>query len=130
MLFRLISLFTLCLVFTFHTPIHASPKNEGKVIYHISYNHSEIYKLLKVTEKQYNENWHRGMTLIEIGKENGVSYREVEGYFYSFHYQEMEKWRKKGDLNEEDYFDLVYRLKDDIHKMITENPNKRKRKDA
>lgn len=45
------------------------------------------------------------------------------GYFYEFHYKEMQKWRGEGPMTEKDYFHLVFRLSDEIDEFIDRNPN-------
>ena len=54
----------------------------------------------------------------------GLERREIISYFVTFHYQEMQKWREKGAMNEHQYFTLVYDLKDEITDFIERNPNK------
>jgi hypothetical protein len=39
--------------------------------------------------------------------------RDLESSLVSLRYKEKQKWRTQGSLSEEDYFDLVYRLKAD-----------------
>ncbi|MFE4243884.1 hypothetical protein [Peribacillus butanolivorans] len=105
----------LCAVFiTFSQSVQAEENHEqeGKVVYQIHYDYEPIYNLLKVSQKEYEQYWEEGLSIAEMAKKQGISRRDLEGYFISLHYKEMQKWRKKGSLSEENYFDLVYRLKE------------------
>ncbi|MGG0411999.1 hypothetical protein [Peribacillus simplex] len=111
---------------TFSQSVQAEENNnqEGKVIYQLHYDYEPIYNLLKVNKKEYDQYWKEGLSIADMAKKQGISRRDVEGYFISLHYKEMQKWRKKGALSEFDYFDLVYRLKEhEIEKFIDRNPN-------
>ncbi|MDW7617706.1 hypothetical protein SC499_24295 [Peribacillus simplex] len=112
---------------TFSQSVQAEENNnqEGKVIYQLHYDYEPIYNLLKVNKKEYDQYWKEGLSIAEMAKKQGISRRDVEGYFISLHYKEMQKWRKKGALSEFDYFDLVYRLKEhEIEEFINNrNPN-------
>ncbi len=68
--------------------------------------------MLKVSQKEYEQYWEEGLSIAEMAKKQGISRRDLEGYFISLHYKELQKWRKKGALSEENYFELVYRLKE------------------
>ncbi|MEK5330234.1 hypothetical protein [Lysinibacillus sp. FSL W8-0992] len=121
----------LTLVLSFSTLIHAEEnkqekeeKNEGTVIYHVKYDYEAICNFLGMSMEEYNHNWNEGLSISEMAKEKGIERKEVEGYFYNFHYEEMQKWRKKGVMTERDYFDLVYRLADEIEGFINRNPNR------
>ncbi|MFJ7922503.1 hypothetical protein ACIQ6U_22625 [Lysinibacillus fusiformis] len=121
----------LTLVLTFSTLVHAEENkhekeenNEGTVIYHVKYDYDEICSFLGMSTSEYNQNWNEGLSISEMAKKKGIERIEVEGFFYNFHYEEMQKWRKKGVLTERDYFDLVYRLADDIEEFIDRNPNR------
>ncbi|MGW6384544.1 hypothetical protein [Peribacillus butanolivorans] len=96
---------------------------EGKVVYQVHYDYEPIYNLLKVNQKEYDQYWEEGLSIAEMAKEKGIPKRELESYFVSLHYKEMQKWRTKGSLSEDSYFDLVYRLKDEIEEFIDRNPN-------
>ncbi|MGG0413436.1 hypothetical protein [Peribacillus simplex] len=105
----------LCAVFiTFSESVQAEEvhNQEGKVVYQIHYDYEPIYNLLKVSQKEYEQYWEEGLSIAEMAKKQGISRRDLEGYFISLHYKEMQKWRKKGSLSEENYFNLVYRLKE------------------
>ena len=111
---------------TFSQSVHAdkNPNQEGKVVYQIHFDYEPIYNLLKVSQKEYDQYWKEGLSIAEIAKKQGISRRDLEAYFISLHYKEMQKWRKNGSLSEENYFDLVYRLKEDeIEEFIDRNPN-------
>jgi hypothetical protein len=111
---------------TFSQSVQAEENNnqEGKVIYQLHYDYEPIYNLLKVNKKEYDQYWKEGLSIAEMAKKQGIPRRDVEGYFISLHYKEMQKWRKKGALSEFDYFDLVYRLKEhEIEEFIDRNPN-------
>ncbi|MBT2605567.1 hypothetical protein J7E55_21525 [Bacillus sp. ISL-53] len=111
---------------TFSQSVQAEENHnqDGKVIYQIHYDYEPIYNLLNVNQKEYDQYWKEGLSIAEMAKKQGISRRDLEGYFISLHYKEMQKWRKKGELSEENYFDLVYRLKEDeIEEFIDRNPN-------
>ncbi|MGA3677142.1 hypothetical protein [Lysinibacillus agricola] len=98
--------------------------NEGTVVYHIKYDYNEIYELLTISRDEYNENWKKGLSIAEMAEKNGIARNDVVEYFITFHYEEMQKWRQKGAMSEFDYFDLVYRLADEITWFIDRNPNR------
>lgn len=111
----------LCAVFlTFSDSVQAEEvhNQEGKVVYQIHYDYEPIYNLLKVNQKEYDQYWKEGLSIAEMAKKQGIPRRDLESYFVSLHYKEMQKWRTKGSLSEEDYFDLVYRLEDEIEWFI------------
>jgi hypothetical protein len=110
---------------TFSQSVQAEENNnqEGKVIYQLQYDYEPIYNLLKVNKKEYDRYWKEGLSIAEMAKKQGISRRDLEGYFISLHYKEMQKWRKKGALSEFNYFDLVHRLKEDVEEFIDRNPN-------
>lgn len=121
----------LTLVLSISTVVHAEENkqekeesNVGTVIYHVKYDYDAICNFLGMSMEEYNRNWNEGLSISEMAKKKGIERREVEGYFYNFHYEEMQKWRKKGVLTEKHYFDLVYRLSDDIEEFIDRNPNR------
>lgn len=122
---RVILLCTVFLIFSQSVQAEENNNQEGKVIYQLHYDYEPIYNLLKVNKKEYDQYWKEGLSIAEMAKKQGISRRDVEGYFISLNYKEMQKWRKKGSLSEESYFDLVYRLKEDIEEFINNrNPNK------
>jgi predicted DNA-binding protein YlxM (UPF0122 family) len=122
---RVILLCTVFLIFSQSVQAEENHEQEGKVVYQIHYDYEPIYNLLKVSQKEYEQYWKEGLSIAEMAKKQGISRRDLEGYFISLHYKEMQKWRKKGSLSEENYFDLVYRLKKDIEEFINNrNPNK------
>ena len=98
--------------------------NEGTVVYHIKYDYNEICELLTISRDEYNQNWKNGLSIAEMAEKNGIERQEVVEYFLKFHYDEMQKWRQKGAMSEFDYFDLVYRLADEITWFIDRNPNR------
>ncbi|KOP80267.1 hypothetical protein AMS59_02395 [Lysinibacillus sp. FJAT-14745] len=97
---------------------------EGQLIYHVKYDYDAICKVLGITQKVYDQYWKEGLSIVDMAKKEGIERREIESYFIAFHYQEMQKWRKKGAMNEHHYFNLVYELKDQIKDFIERNPNK------
>ncbi|MEN1969671.1 hypothetical protein WMZ97_16535 [Lentibacillus sp. N15] len=97
---------------------------DGKMVYQIHYDYDAIYALLGIDGKEYNRYWKKGLSIAEMAEKQGVSRRDLEGYFADYHYREMQKWKEKGTLSEEDYFQLVYTLKADIAEFINRNPNK------
>lgn len=99
-------------------------KNEGTVVYHIKYDYNEICELLTIRRDEYNQNWKNGLSIAEMAEKNGIERKKVVEYFLKFHYDEMQKWRQKGAMSEFDYFDLVYRLADEITWFIDRNPNR------
>ncbi|WP_342578470.1 hypothetical protein [Psychrobacillus sp. FSL K6-2843] len=121
---RIFTVFILILTIT--TTAHASDssKEEGTVIYHVKYDYDEISKFLRMSREEYEQKWNQGLSIFDMAKEQGIERREVEGYFYTFHYEEMQKWRKEGPLTEKHYFHLVYNLAEEIEDFIDRNPNK------
>lgn len=97
---------------------------EGTVIYHIKYDNDAISNYLGMSRDEYEQYWKEGLSIADMAKNQGISRRDLEGYFVSFHYKEMQKWRNKGTLTETDYFDLVYRLAGEIEEFIERNPNR------
>ncbi|MFJ7756376.1 hypothetical protein ACQKGI_23540 [Peribacillus muralis] len=123
---RVIFLCTVFLIISQSVQAEENHEQEGKVVYQIHYDYEPIYNLLKVSQKEYEQYWEEGLSIAEMAKKQGISSRDLESYFISLHYKEMQNWRKKGALSEENYFDLVYRLKEhDIEWFINNrNPNK------
>ncbi|MDD1505202.1 hypothetical protein PVA17_21000 [Lysinibacillus sp. CNPSo 3705] len=97
---------------------------DGQLVYHVKYDYAAICKVLGITQDVYDQYWKEGLSIVDMAKKEGIERREIESYFITFHYQEMQKWRKKGAMNERHYFNLVYDLKDDIKEFIERNPNK------
>ncbi|MFJ8090872.1 hypothetical protein [Lysinibacillus sp. Ag94] len=97
---------------------------DGQLVYHVKYDYAAICKVLGITQDVYDQYWKEGLSIVDMAKKEGIERREIESYFITFHYQEMQKWRKKGAMNERHYFNLVYDLKDDITEFIERNPNK------
>ncbi|MGE8082047.1 hypothetical protein [Peribacillus loiseleuriae] len=123
----LLRMFLLIAVFLTFSQIVQAEENhnqDGKVVYQIHYDYEPIYNLLKVSQKEYDQYWKEGLSIAEMAKKQGISRRDLEGYIVSLHHKEMQKWRNKGALSESGYFDLVYRLKEDIKEFIDRNPNK------
>ncbi|MGE8019313.1 hypothetical protein ACQKOM_10380 [Peribacillus frigoritolerans] len=121
---RVLLLSAVFLTFSQSVQAEENQNQKGKVVYQIHFDYEPIYNLLKVSQKEYDQYWKEGLSIAEMAKKQGISRRDLEGYFISLHYKEMQKWRKKGALSEEDYFDLVYRLKEDeIEEFIDRNPN-------
>ena len=96
---------------------------EGIVMYHIKYDYDVISNFLGMSRDEYEKYWKEGLSIAEMAKKQGIARWDLEGFFVSLHYKEMQKWRTKGSLTEECYFDLVYRLADDIQDFIDRNPN-------
>lgn len=99
--------------------------DEGIVMYHIKYDYDVISNFLGMSRDEYEQYWKEGLSIAEMAKKQGISKRDLESFFVSLHYKEMQKWRTKGPLTEERYFDLVYRLADDIEEFIDRNPNRK-----
>ncbi|WP_391117111.1 hypothetical protein [Psychrobacillus sp. L3] len=97
---------------------------EGTEVYHVKYNYDAISNFLGMSLKAYEQDWKEGLSIADMAKKQGISRRDIEGYFYSFHYNEMQKWRAKGVLSEKHYFHLVYMLADEIEEFIDRNPNR------
>ncbi len=110
-------------VFSFSASVYAEENKEGTLVYHVKYDYDAISKFLGMTMAEYDQEWAKGSSIAEMAKKRGIARRDVEGYFYQFHYEEMQKWRKKGVMTEKHYFHLVYRLADDIEEFIDRNPN-------
>lgn len=98
--------------------------NDGIVIYHVKYDYNAISKFLGISRNDYEKNWNEGLSIADMAEKQGISRKDIEGYFYNFHYKEMQKWRAKGVLTEERYFHLVYKLADEIEDFISRNPNR------
>ena len=97
---------------------------EGQIIYHFQYDYDAISQLLGINRHVYDKNWENGFSIAEMADKLWIERQLVEEYFMSFHFQEMQNWRAQGSLSEEDYFELVYTLKDDITAFIDRNPNR------
>ena len=120
---RVLLLSVACLIFS--SVVQAeNPNQEGKVVYQFQYDYDAIYNLLNMDGKEYEKYWNKGLSIAEMAEKQGVSRRDLISYFVGFHYKEMQKWRKKGALSENDYFELVYILQSDIEEFIDRNPNK------
>ncbi|QGM30498.1 hypothetical protein GI482_08970 [Bacillus sp. N3536] len=121
---RIFTVFILILTITTTAYASDSAKEEGTVIYHVKYDYDEISKFLRMSREEYEQKWNQGLSISDMAKEQGIERREVEGYFNTFHYEEMQKWRKEGPLTEKHYFHLVYNLAEEIEDFIDRNPNK------
>lgn len=125
-------LFLLCTLSLTFSPIVYAEKSfqeqvhgeDGQVVYHFQYDYDEICKLLGINRHVFDRNWNNGFSIAEMADKLWIERRVIEEYFATFHYQEMQKWREKGTLSEDQYFTLVYRLKEDIVTFIERNPNK------
>ena len=125
-------LFLLCIVsLTFSPVVYANQivqeqinGKEGQTIYHVQYDYDAISQLLGINRHVYEKNWENGFSIAEMADKLWIERQVIEAYFMDFHYQEMKKWRAKGALSEEDYFELLYTLKDDITTFIERNPNR------
>ncbi|MEK4425202.1 hypothetical protein [Solibacillus sp. FSL K6-1523] len=124
--------FLLCLTFTFiFSAVAHAEKNEfekgkddeGTVVYHVQYDYDAITTFLGISRAEYDQYWKEGLSISDMAEKQGILRRDTEGYFYTFHYDEMQKWRTKGALSEKDYFQLVYLLADEIKWFIDRNPN-------
>lgn len=100
-------------------------KDGGVVVYQFKYNYEEIYKLLELTQTEFDDYWKKGFSISDMAKRQGISKQMLEEYFVSFHQKEMEKWREKGLLTDRLYFTQVYQLKEEIYEFIERNPNKK-----
>lgn len=98
---------------------------EGTVVYHVKYDYDALSSFLKLSRNEYEKYWKEGLSIADMAKKQGISRRDIEGYFYDFHYKEMQKWRTKGPLTEKHYFQLVYKLEDEIEEFIERNPNRK-----
>ncbi len=98
--------------------------NDGIVVYHVKYDYNAISKFLGISRKDYEKNWNEGLSIADMAEKQGISRKDIEGYFYKFHYKEMQKWRAKGVLTEKHYFHLVYNLAAEIEYFINRNPNR------
>ncbi|MEX3624952.1 hypothetical protein [Viridibacillus arvi] len=98
-------------------------KEEGQVVYEVHYDYDAICNLLKLTQKEYDIYWEKGLSIADMANKQGIERAELEEYFVTFHRKEMEKWRAKGLLTERLYFTQVYMLKNDIDDFIDRNPN-------
>ncbi|ETT80582.1 hypothetical protein MKZ08_12990 [Viridibacillus sp. FSL R5-0477] len=110
--------------------VHAEKNEQGEsdkgtVIYHIKYDYDAISNFLGMSRDEYEQCWKEGFSIADMGKKQGISRRDITSYFVSLHYNEMQKWRSKGALSEEQYFDLVYRLADEVEDFIDRNPNRK-----
>ena len=112
-------------VYADNTEAEQGEVEEGIVMYHIKYDYDVISNFLEMSLDEYEQHWNEGLSIAEMAKKQGVSRRDLEGFFVSLHYKEMQKWRAKGPLTEKGYFDLVYRLSDDIEEFIDRNPNRK-----
>ncbi|EON70617.1 hypothetical protein [Lysinibacillus sphaericus] len=119
------------IIFSFSSIVHAdkneqeeSNNDEGTLVYHVKYDYNAISNFLGISREEYEKNWLEGLSIAEMAEKQGIERWDVEGYFYNFHYEEMQKWRKKGVMTEKHYFHLVYRLANDIEEFIDRNPNR------
>ena len=97
---------------------------EGIVMYHIKYDYDVISHFLGMSRDEYEQYWKEGLSIAEMAKKQEISRSDLEGFFISFHYKEMQKWRTKGPMTEKHYFHLVYTLADEIEEFIDRNPNR------
>lgn len=111
-------------VFSFSSTVYAEENKEGILVYHVKYDYEAISEFLGMTVQEYDQEWRKGLSIAEMAEKKGIARRDVEGYFYQFHYEEMQKWRKKGVMTEKHYFHLVYGLADEIEEFIDRNPNR------
>ncbi|MGE7934413.1 hypothetical protein [Viridibacillus arvi] len=100
-------------------------KDNGTVVYHIKYDYDAISNFLGMSRDEYEQHWKEGLSIADMGKMQGISRRDIEGYFVSLHYRELQKWRTKGVLLEKHYFDIVYRLAVEVEDFIDRNPNRK-----
>ncbi|MGE6515989.1 hypothetical protein [Lysinibacillus sphaericus] len=119
------------IIFSFSSIVHAdkneqeeSNNDEGTLVYHVKYDYNAISNFLGISREEYEKYWLEGLSIAEMAEKQGIERWDVEGYFYNFHYEEMQKWRKKGVMTEKHYFHLVYRLANDIEEFIDRNPNR------
>jgi len=98
--------------------------DEGTLVYHVKYDYDAISKFLGISLDEYEKYWKKGLSIADMAKKQGVSRHDVVGYFYDFHYKEMQKWRVEGPMTEKDYFHLVFMLSDEIDEFIDRNPNR------
>ncbi|WP_155592243.1 hypothetical protein [Lysinibacillus cavernae] len=98
--------------------------DEGTVVYHVKYDYDALSNFLGISLVEYREYWKKGLSIADMAKKQGISRHELIGYFCAFHYREMQKWRGEGPMTEKDYFDLVFRLSDEIDEFIDRNPNR------
>lgn len=68
---------------------------EGTVVYHVKYDYDALSSVLKLSRNEYEKYWKEGLSIADMAKKQGISRRDIEGYFYDFHYKEMQKWRTK-----------------------------------
>lgn len=90
----------------------------------MKYDYNAICQVLGITQEVYDQYWKEGLSIVEMADKVGIERREIISYFVIFHYQEMQKWREKGAMNEHQYFTLVFDLKNEITDFIERNPNK------
>ncbi|MGR7909876.1 hypothetical protein ACU64V_10730 [Lysinibacillus capsici] len=81
-------------VFSFSSTVCAEENKEGILVYHVKYDYEAISKFLGMTVQEYDQEWRKGLSIAEMAEKKGIARRDVEGYFYQFHYEEMQKWRK------------------------------------
>lgn len=124
-----IPLFLISLCFSFSQFAQAEESHldeiatsEGKLVYRFQYNYDEICELLGLTTEEYDVYWKKGLSIGEMAEKQGITRGELEEYFVTFHYNEMEKWKAKGILVGDLYFTQVYRLKREIDDFIDRNP--------
>ncbi|MDM5249526.1 MULTISPECIES: hypothetical protein [unclassified Lysinibacillus] len=125
----LLLFFTLALFFSLI--VHAEKNeqeqgesDEGTVVYHVKYDYDAISNFLGMSLDEYEEYWKKGLSIMDMAEKQGISRHDLVGYFCDFHHKEMQKWRDKGSMTESDYFDLVFRLSDEIDEFIDRNPNR------
>ncbi|MFJ3390718.1 hypothetical protein [Lysinibacillus sp. NPDC086135] len=73
---------------------------DGQLVYHVKYDYDAICKVLGIAQDVYDQYWKEGLSIVDMAKKEGIERQEIESYFITFHYQEMQKWRKKGAMNE------------------------------
>ena len=108
---------------------HTNQKQEengvGLVVYHVKYDYDAISQYLGLSRDQFEQYWKEGFSISDMAEKQGIARRELESYFYEFHYNEMQTWRAKGVLSEKYYYHCVYMLADEIEEFIDRNPNRR-----
>ncbi|WP_102691890.1 hypothetical protein [Rummeliibacillus pycnus] len=106
------------------TDLKQGEEDGGLVVYHVKYDYNAIFQYLGLSRNQFEQYWKEGFSISDMAEKQGISRREIESYFYEFHYNEMQKWRAKGVLSEKHYYHCVYMLADEIEEFIDRNPNR------
>lgn len=77
----------LIVVFSFSSTVYAEEHKEGILVYHVKYDYEAISKFLGMTVQEYDQEWRKGLSIAEMAEKKGIARRDVEGYFYQFHYE-------------------------------------------